>query len=81
MDKEHEAIEKASYVEWASFVSSVKGTLENFTFEYCGEPLDDMDLMNNGSYFSSGPFRNMGEISDGWSFQLLSRASGLAWPL
>lgn len=33
----HTAAEEASYLEWASFIQSVQGTLEKFVFEHRGE--------------------------------------------
>lgn len=35
------AREEASYTEWASFIRSVQGTVEHFTFEQAGESLSD----------------------------------------
>lgn len=38
----HQAAEDASYIEWASFIRSVQGTVENFTFEQTGESAREM---------------------------------------
>lgn len=47
------AVEEASYIEWASFIRSVQGTVENFTFEHAGKYMGEKEPTLN----DRGPYR------------------------
>lgn len=55
----HEAGEEASYTEWASFIRSVQGTVEKFTFEHSRDSTASVKHLNETSGFGNGRFERL----------------------